>query len=229
MTAISQNLAATYLAPEDSVDEVSVLRFAISRLIAKMETMIPVTVIAVHPGTGSPPVAGTVDVQPLLTMLDGGGNATQPGTVYGLPFFRLQGGPWAIIMDPAVNDFGFIVSASRDISNLTKNQPSPAIANPGSYRCYSYSDGIYVGGTMNPVPAATCWFKSDGTFQIATKDGVVIKSDGSGNLNMTCTTLTVNGAIKATGEVTAKSGGASFVTLSQHKHSANNTPPTPGF
>lgn len=229
MTQVSKNLAASFLAPEDAVDEISVLRFTIKRLMARMEAMIPVTVIAVHPGAGTPPVAGTVDVKLLLTTLDAAGNATQPGVIYGLPFFRVQGGPWAIVIDPAKGDFGYIVAASRDISNLTKKSPAPAIQNPGSFRQYSYSDGIYMGGAFNNVPAATCWFKSDGTFQISTQDGVVIKSDGSGNLAMTCTTLAVTGAITATGEVTAKAGGASFVTLSQHKHAANNTPPTPGF
>lgn len=226
---VSQNVAATYLNPEDYIDEIAVLRFAMRQLMAKLETMTPVTVIAVHPGTGTPPVAGTVDVKPLLTMLDGDGNAVKPGVIYTIPYFRLQGGPWAVVIDPAAGDFGYIVSASRDISNVTKKSPAPAVQNPGSWRQYSYSDGIYMGGAFNNVPAATCWFKSDGTFQISTQDGVVIKSDGSGNLAMTCTTLAVTGAITATGEVTAKAGGASFVTLSQHKHSANNTPPTPGF
>lgn len=181
MTQISQNLAATFLAPEDAVDEIAVLRFVVKRLLAKMETMIPVKVTKIHPGAGSPPAPGKVDVQPLLTMLDAQGNVTEPGIVSGLPVQRLQGGPWAIICDPAVGDFGYIVAASRDVSNVVK---TPGIRNPGSFRQYSYSDSVYVPGILNAVPAASLWLKSDGTMVLTTKDGVVVKSDGSGNLSM---------------------------------------------
>ena len=40
--------------------------------------------------------------------------------------------------------------------------------------------------------------------------------------------VTIVGNLTVTGEITAKSGGASSVTLSGHKHPANNQPPTPG-
>lgn len=224
---VSQNLAATYLDPEDIVDDISVLRFSIKQLIAKMETMVPVSVVAVQPGSGSPPAAGTVTVMPLLTMLDGDGNATQPTNISNIPYFRLQGGPWAVVCDPAVGDQGFIVSSYRDISNVVKN-PGGGVQNPGSYRRYSFSDGVYVGGAMNKTPAATLWLKPDGTFVLTTKDGVVIKSDGSGNLDATCTTMAVTGNITATGSIIAGFGGADQVGLQTHHTASFGTPPTPG-
>lgn len=39
---------------------------------------------------------------------------------------------------------------------------------------------------------------------------------------------TFTGALNATGEITAKSGGSASVTVTQHRHPANNSPPTPG-
>ena len=163
--------------PEDSNSDISVIVFAVRQLMAQMEIMMPVQVKAVHPGSGSPPVAGTVDVELLVSLIDGSGNATAQGIVYGLPYFRMQGGPWAIIIDPAVGDFGFIVAASRDISNVAKN---PGQQIPGSYRQYSYSDGIYVGGCLNEVPEATLWMKSDGTWVITDKPGNVMQSSSIG-------------------------------------------------
>jgi phage baseplate assembly protein gpV len=152
-------------------------------------------------------------------------------------------------LEPAVGDFGFIVCCSRDISNVVK---TPGQANPGSFRTHSFSDGFFVPCSFNKAaPGGSVWLKTDGSLQLTTKDGVVIKSDGSGNLtittqgnttlnasggavDITATTTTFHGDVAVTGKVTANgevtaNNGASKVTLTQHRHSANNTPPTPGF
>lgn len=222
------------LFPDDFSDDFSVINFIARQVVAEMETCTPVQIKAVHSGSGSPPAGGTVDVTLLLSILDGNGKATKQGVVYGLPYFRMQSTNWALVMEPAVGDFGFIVCASRDISNVVK---TPGQANPGSFRTHSFSDGFFIPCSFSTAaPAGSMWLKSDGSLQLTTKDGLVIKSDGSGNLtittsgtaDVTATTTTFHGDVKVTGEVTAKSGGAGFVTLSQHQHTANNTPPTPG-
>jgi hypothetical protein len=225
-TASSGSIGAGQQVPENSNSDFTVTAFIVRQIMAQLETMLPVQVQAVHPGSGSPPVAGTVDVQLLVSQLDGAGNAVQQGIVYGLPYFRMQGGAWAIICDPATNDFGFIIAASRDISNVAK---TPGIANPGSLRKYSYSDGIYVGGCFNAVPAATLWLKSDGTWVLSDKPGNVLQGNSNG---ITATvanggTFLVNGNIAATGTIIADKG-ASQVGLTTHIHAGNNTPPTPG-
>jgi hypothetical protein len=116
-------------------------------------------------------------VQLLVSQVDGGGNVVQQGTVFGLPYFRQQGGPWAIILDPAVNDYGAIFAAARDISSVVKN---PGIQQPGSQRKYNWADGIYLGGALNAVPAATIWLKPDGTLVITDKSGNVIQTTTTG-------------------------------------------------
>lgn len=230
--ADNTQVSAGQMFPDDWNDEFSVMIFVCRQLIAEMETMTPVQVSAVHAGSGTPPVAGTVDVQLLVSLLDGNLNATQQGIVYGLPYFRLQGGPWSIVCDPVANDFGFIVAASRDISNVVA---TPGVANPGSLRKHSFSDGIFIPAPLSSaVPAATLWLKGDGTFVLTSQDGVVLKSDGSGNLDVTATTLNltgnlaVTGSITATAEITRGVGGSDSVTLGNHRHAGNNLAPTPG-
>ena len=224
------------LTPYGANTPLTAVAFIVRQIMALLDTMIPVQVVAVHPGNGTPPTAGTVDVQLLISTLDGAGNSTEQGIVYGLPYFRPQGGPWAIIIDPAKNDFGYIICAARDISNLVaalKAGNSPLVT-PGSFRKYNVADGIYVGGALNTVPKCTVWFKPDGTLKISDTNGNVLDTTSgtwvfTGNVEMQGTLkvdeletgeagLNVTGAITATGEITAKSGGGSSVTLSGHTH-----------
>jgi hypothetical protein len=180
MTQTSQSgtIGAGQQTPFDGNSDSSVTMFIAKQLIAQLEIMIPVQVHTVHAGSGSPPTAGTVDVQLLVSLLDGSGNQVKQGIVYGVPYFRAQGGPWAIICDPAANDVGFLLSASRDISKLSNGVSQQVI--PGSNRQLSYSDGIYIGGVFNSNPTATIWLKSDGTFAITDKTGNSIVSSSLG-------------------------------------------------
>lgn len=227
------SVGASQQGPNDSSSEYSKVVFAVRQLIAQIETMMPVQVTAVHAGGGSPPAAGTVDVQLLVSQLDGNNNAVPHGIVYGLPYFRAQGGVWAIILDPAKDDFGYIISAARDISSVKAN---PGIQTPGSLRKYSYSDGIYVGGCLNTVPAATLWLKPDGTWVLTDKPGNVLQGNSNG---ITATPASgkpfiVNGNLQVTGSIIADDGGGDQVNLMTHTHSGVQTgggtsgPPTPG-
>jgi len=233
------------LGPDDGATDLQAIVFVCRQLIERLDTMKLVQVQAVHPGSGTPPAAGTVDVLPLVSQIDGNGFPVKHGTIYGLQYFRMQGGPWAIIIDPAVNDYGYVVCADRDSSLVVKN---PGQQNPGSRRRYNVADGIYVGGVLNAVPAATIWLKSDGTFVIADKPGNVIQSSSSGiaitgNVKVTGTLeatklqtddagLTVTGNISATGTIVAGKGGADQVGLQTHEHptaaTGSPSPPTPG-
>jgi len=243
------------LGPWDTTSEFNVIAFIVRQFIAKMSTMKPVKVMAVHPGIGTPPVAGTVDVQPLINLVDGIGNKTEWATVFNVPYLRLQGGQWAVICDPAVGDYGFVVCADRDISALKSAAPGQAApANPSSARKYDAADGVYLGGIFNAVPAATWWLKPDGTLQVTDALGNAIQTSASGflftgNVKVAGTLeatkiqtddqgLTVTGNLSATGTIIAGKGGADQVGLQTHTHtqgvdSAGDTeapvaPPTAG-
>ena len=134
------------------------LMFLIRQALAGHNTATLVQVKAVT-NSGGLEAVGFVDVLPLVNQLDGQKNAVPHAVVYNLPYFRLQGGANAVILDPQVGDIGMAVFADRDISAV---KASKAQANPGSMRRTSYADGLYMGGFLNGVPAQVVRFSADG-------------------------------------------------------------------
>jgi hypothetical protein len=236
--------------PSDSNSDNDVTMFICRQMLAELEKMKLVQVVAVHGGGNSVAAAGTVDVQLLVNQVDGGSNAIDQGVVYSIPWYRLQGGHSAVIIDPVVGDIGYVLCEDRDISGVRKaasGSSTKVRSNPGSWRRNNISDGIYVGSVlMKDVPTQYLWLKPNGGFTlqdsqgnkidcdssslaITDKAGNVVTLGGSG-IGITPKSgqpVTVNGDLNVTGEVKHSSGG-SFVTLTQHIHAANNTPPTPG-
>lgn len=211
--------------PDDSAEDINIIDFTAKQRIEQLNIMKLVKVIAVHPGDGMPPAGGTVDVQLLVSQVDGNGYAVNHGTVYGLPYYRMQAGAWAVVLDPAVGDYGYIVCADRDSSSVIAN---PGQAKPGSFRRYDVADGVYVGGiaSMNSVPAATLWLKSDGTWVISDKPGNTLKGDSNG---ITATPVSgkafnVSGPIIATGTITGSDFSDGTVTSYKiHTHGGVTT------
>jgi hypothetical protein len=178
-----------------------------------------VRVVAVSNDGGVSPV-GTVDVQPLVNQMSGDRKPTPHGTVYGVPYFRLQGGTDAVILDPKVGDIGMCAFASRDISAV---KVAKAPANPGSFRMYDWADGLYFGGLLNGAPTQYVRFYAGGV-DVVSRGVVTIQAptvavEGD---------LTVSGTVVANGDVT----GAG-ISLQTHLHSgvmaggANSGPPVP--
>jgi len=230
-TSNSGSVGAGQQYPSDSNSEFDVICFIVRQMMSTLETMKLVKITAVHGGGGAIAKAGTVDVQLLVNQLDGAGNATPHGIVYGIPWWRLQGGTGAVICDPVVGDIGYVLCADRDISNVKTavEAGKSAQTNPGSFRKYSVSDGIYVGGCLNGVPTQYLAFTADGILWTDAA-GNVLKSTSAGfEMTPAGGIFKVNGQIQATGEVTAKFGTGAFVTLSQHRTATlNTTPPVPG-
>ena len=129
-------------------------------------------VVAVY-GTGLNPT-GTVDVLPLVNQVNGRGNPTPHGIVPRLPFFRVQGGANAVVIDPVVGDIGLAVFADRDVSTVKTTR---AQANPGSFRQHDMADGFYLGGFLNGVPTQYVKFTSEG-IDIVSSGTVAITSAG---------------------------------------------------
>jgi hypothetical protein len=223
--------------------QLSAIMFVISQMMNRMCTATLVQVKAVS-NDGVDAAVGTVDVQPMVNQLDGAGVAVSHGTVYSLPYFRLQGGSNAVILDPNVGDIGLAVIADHDISSVKKNK---AVSNPGSLRRFDMADGLYIGGFLNAVPAQYIQFVnavggssptpaainivSTGKITLTDGAGSAISMNGDHTGAMTFTngltinaTVQVNGAVNATGEGTFAGGH----TVSKHTHtqgpdSAGNT------
>lgn len=187
--------------PADANSDYNAITFLIRQMMARLATMLPVKVVAVQGGAGALAPNGTVSVQPLVTMLDGKGNAMNHGVLAEMTYFRLQGGTNAVIMDPVVGDIGFAVFAMRDISAVVANK---GIGNPGSLRQYDMSDGVYVGGILNDAPTQYVRFTATGV-SIADKNGNLIEMSAVG---ITVTgNLVLNGNLQISGTVEAIGGG----------------------
>ncbi|QTD91573.1 oxidoreductase [Burkholderia anthina] len=136
-------------------NEQSFLVWQILRTIAGARL---VQVQAVTNSGGVSPV-GFVDVLPLVNQLDGSDNAMPHGVIHNLPYFRLQGGANAVIIDPQIGDIGVAIIEDRDISSVKANRGP---ANPGSKRIFDMADGMYIGGFLNGTPNQYMQFSTAG-------------------------------------------------------------------
>lgn len=224
---------AGFLEASTSGSDFAVLDFIIGARLARVNTATLVKVQAVT-NTGGVAAVGFVDVQPLVNLIDADGNAYGHGTVYHLPYSRLQGGANAIILDPQVGDIGVAVFCDRDISSVKQNKTA---SNPGSRRRFDMADGVYLGGVLNGVPTQYVQF-SDAGITLDSPTAIALDAPqvtlsapqvtiaASTGLTITTPTVNLSGALVATGEVTAN-GKA----LSTHVHtgvtsgSSNTGPP----
>lgn len=180
----------------------SAIDAAVRRNLSDLGTNVLVQVSAVHAGNG---IVGTVDVTPMVHQQTSDGTAVPHGTIYGVPYLRIQGGACAVIVDPVAGDIGYIIISGRDQSNVVTTR-APAL--PGSFRQHSMADCVYVGGFLNDAPAHYVQITTDGVRIVTTGKVTVQASEMDVNCN-----LKVSGTITATGDVQA---GA--VSLESHVH-----------
>jgi hypothetical protein len=196
--------------PGDGSSEYNAQVFLIQSLIRRIATATLVKVMAVT-NAGAVDAVGFVDILPLVNQLDGAGNAVPHVTIYRCPYFRLQGGANAVILDPQVGDIGIALFADKDISSVTANRGP---ANPGSRRRFDMADGLYLGGVLNGIPTQYVQFSAAGV-KIHSPVAVVLDApdvriacttmevSASSSVTITTPTLTINGATQANGSVTA--------------------------
>ena len=201
-----------HAALSDITGEYSRLEFVVQSILAKSATTTLVIVRAVDDDK--------VDVQPMVSQLDGAGNAVDHGIIHGLPVWRLQGGNSAVIVKPAVGDIGLAVFASTDISNVKRKK---APTTPGSFRRFDWSDGIYLGGLLNAEP--TQFIRMDETgITITAGDSLPVTINAPGGLTIDTPTAEFSGDIAVTGDLTTGPGstfnGKSF---DSHQHSGVTT------
>lgn len=154
----SSNSAPVGLNPAVAYGERNQLAFTIAQALNRLQTSTLVEVVAVTNSGGVSPV-GFVDVRPMIAQVDAHGKGMEHATIYGVPYFRLQGGANAIILDPQVGDIGLACFASRDISSVKKTKKR---GNPATLRKYDYSDALYVGGMLNGTPSQYVQFSASG-------------------------------------------------------------------
>lgn len=134
-------------------------------------TTVPVKVLKVYGGgtAGTP----TADVQPLIDQVDGLGNPTPHGPVYGVGVGRAHSGSGAIISDPVIGDIYMMHVHDRDITKL-KNTGQQA--SPDSDRRGSMADGVLGHAMLTKTTNQYVMFKPGGGFVVADQAGAIIET-----------------------------------------------------
>ncbi len=133
------------------------MRFAIQQQMLGLNTSMPVEVVSVR-ASGVAPV-GFVNIRILVSQVTGDDRTVDHGEIPNVPYFRLQGGANAVIIDPEPGDIGMASFCSRDISAVKNARQA---APPGSRRSYDFSDAMYVGGFLNKAPTQYIQFTEGG-------------------------------------------------------------------
>lgn len=194
---MSANLSTPLQQPASTATDYQALTFFVNAILSHVRTAHPVEVVAVT-GGGLGPI-GTVDVQPLVSQVNGIGQGEPHGVIYGRPYIRWQGGASAVILDPVIGDTGLLVCCDRDISNVVATL---AAALPGSLRRFNFADGIYLGCSVSKTtPTQYVQFLPEGA-------GIKIRSTGNIDLN--------GATVSPSGEITDGAG----VVLGTHEHAS---------
>jgi hypothetical protein len=208
--------------PETLGSEFNAQAYLVRQILATIRTSTLVVVKSCSNAGGVSQV-GTVDVQPLINQTDGYGNAVPLGVIYACPYFRVQGGTNAFILDPQPDDVGIMIFSDRDMTKVVNalQAGQPPQSNPGSGRKFDLSDGLYLGGVLNGAPAQYVQFLVDqinitsttGKVTLTDKAGSVINMNGDNTgsltfataLNITSDLTTIDGAVQINGTVNTNS------------------------
>ena len=190
------------LVPADYASEIGKLKFVINSALAGLKVAMPVKVISVSNSGGLSPI-GTVNVQPMVSMLDGSGEAWPHGIIHNVPYMRIQGGANGIILDPAIGDIGIATVCDRDISTV---QNTGKVSAPGSLRKNDMSDMVYLMTIIGATPTQYVQFNSTG-INIVSPVAVTI----------TAPAINTNGTWNHTGTLTA-TGDIIGAGTSLHTH-----------
>ena len=206
-TDIQSNLVAA-----DMASEVGKMNYIIRSSLAKVRTSMPVQVMSVTNSGGLSPI-GYVNVQPLVSAVDGSGEAWPRGIIYNVPYMRIQGGANGIILDPQVNDIGIATVCDRDISTVKNvgNSINSATGHnftsaPGSNRKTDMSDMVYLMTIIGATPTQYVQFNST---------GINIVSPVA--VSITAPAINTNGTWNHTGTLTA-TGDIIGAGTSLHTH-----------
>jgi hypothetical protein len=178
-------------------------------LLSDARFAVPVKVIAVHPGDGSPPSIGTVDVQPLVQTVDGSGNLWAIDTVYGARFTRWQSGGSAFIVDPTDGDIGIALVCDRDITAVIAS--GGQLSGPGSARMNDISDLVYLGSIISAKAITQYVLQND--------NGITVLSPGT--ITIQGAQINLKGPINANGAEISEAGevtDAAGKVLGTHDH-----------
>ncbi|VWC89788.1 phage P2 baseplate assembly protein gpV [Burkholderia aenigmatica] len=221
--------------PSSSGSDFNAQTFMVWSILATVRTMQVVKVVGVTNNGGVSPV-GFVDILPLVNQIDGAGNAEPHGVIYRCPYFRIQGGANALILDPQEGDIGWAGFADRDISSAVVSKGQ---ANPASRRMFDMADAVYWGGIVNGTPNQYIAFSSSGITMVSpTKitakapifevdaPSIVLNGNMSQGTGSTSYPATLQGPITVVNDLTAAGKSVSTHTHLENGAGHQTNPPT---
>jgi hypothetical protein len=197
--------AQSNITSSSSLNDTMAYKTLIESMLTRIRTSLPVKVIAVTNNGAVSPI-GYVDIQILVNQIDAAGNGHPHGIIHNVPYFRLQGGANAVIIDPEVGDIGLCSFCDRDISGVKQAKD---LSIPLSNRKHDLSDAIYTGTIIGEAPTQYIQFNSSG-ITITSPNAVIINAsnatiNASSSLTVNSPASTFNGAVTITGAITAQS------------------------
>lgn len=175
-------------------------------LITNVNTAMPCKVVAIEKqeqrGVN---IVGFVDIQLMIEQTNGQKKGNETAIICNVPYVRIQGGTNAVIIDPEINDLGVAIFASRDITNFKEARRQTP---PATWRKFSISDAIYIGGIRNQKPVQYIHFRNDGIEIYSPKrvhittPTVLIDSDNTTINTSAKTTINANGGCEINAETT---------------------------
>lgn len=216
---MSDNAYPGFATLADGNSEFNQIDFLVRQVLSKTATTTLVQVVSVSTADAVGPV-GLCNIKPLIGQIGGDGKIVPHGTIHNVPYFRLQGGVSAVIIDPKPGDIGIAVFAAHDISTV-KNTKKPG--GPGSRRRFDWADALYIGGVLNGTPTRYVRFSDDGIELVdpakVTVRAPTVDIEASTMLTVTGPT-TLDGDVTITGDVTASGDftDGSGLALGTHVH-----------
>jgi hypothetical protein len=187
--------------------EYNAISFLVEQAIKGLvNTAIPVRVDScTKPGVGGS--AGYVSATPLVQQRGADGKSLMPVSLPQLPYYRVQAGTAAVVLDPQPGDIGLAVFSQQDASNVQEGTSEPVQA--GSFRCFDMSDGFFVATHYGKTPTTFIHLDPENNEvtikapskitieapQIELKGAVTMGGVSSGD------TMTLQGSISTTGNI----------------------------
>ena len=198
--------------------EFNAISFLVEQAIKGMvNTAIPVRVDScTKPGVGG--AAGYGSATPLVMQRGADGKSLAPVSMPQLPYYRVQAGTAAVVLDPQPGDIGLAVFSQQDASNVKEGTSEPVQA--GSFRCFDMSDGFFVSCHYGQTPTTYIHLDPE-TGEVTVKAPTKITLDaptielkgslqmgnaagsGTGDTMKITGNLDVTGSVKTDGNVTA--------------------------
>jgi phage baseplate assembly protein gpV len=162
--------------------------------------------------------AGKLSAKPMVSQVDNFGQAMPQASAAGMPFFRLQAGKCAIVMDPQGGDKGLIVYTKADSSGVENQGDVP----PASNRTFSSGNGFFFSGFSNSAPEVYVELNQAGQINIHGKTDMLIDTEGT--ITIKAAKIVIDGPIETTSSLTISGGQlkTDTATFDTHTHTGDS-------